>query len=233
MGIQFSIHNELISRADGDGYFFAKKGCMIADVGRFAYEKRLLDANDDKGLVGNLINHVARKVSGENLELMEVRGSGTVYMSDNGEHNILIDLEPNEPWNNICVESESLLAFTPECRYGVKFIGTGVISQKGLMITEIKYREAGAQVIIKSNGNPLILEAPCRVDPDTLVAWTGDAPSVSTCINWKTIIGHTSGESYMFEFHQPGQQVIIQPIERISGLNVSIDDKRYTPSRQH
>ncbi|MFQ9287838.1 MAG: hypothetical protein ACLR3X_06655 [Intestinibacter bartlettii] len=47
--------------------------------------------------------------------------------------------------------------------------------------------------------------------------------SKSSTLSWKTFIGQTSGESYHLQFNEPGQLVIIQPSERLSGLNVSID----------
>lgn len=77
-----------------------------------------------------------------------------------------------------------------------------------------------------------MLQAPCRVDPDAVVAWTGSSPKVKTDISWKTFLGQTSGESYMFEFTEPGQIVIIQPFERQSEIKLGIDDNRYQPGTQ-
>ncbi|MCY9674591.1 AIM24 family protein, partial [Bacillus pumilus] len=42
----------------------------------------------------------------------------------------------------------------------------------------------------------------------------------------------TSGESYLFEFQEQDQIVIIQPSERTSGLRVGLDDNRYKPQSQ-
>ncbi|MEH7809392.1 AIM24 family protein, partial [Bacillus safensis] len=98
--------------------------------------------------------------------------------------------------------------------------------------SKLSYQGHGAQVAIKTNGNPLILKAPCRVDPDAIVAWTGKAPKVKLDVNWKTFIGQTSGESYLFEFQEQDQIVIIQPSERTSGLRVGLDDNRYKPQSQ-
>ncbi len=46
-------------------------------------------------------------------------------------------------------------------------------------------------------------------------------------VNWKTFIGQTSGESYSFEWggHQR-VSVIIQPNERASGIDISMDGRR-------
>ena len=80
-----------------------------------------------------------------------------------------------------------------------------------------------AEVAITTEGNPLILETPCTVDPDAVVCWTGSDPTFKTDVSWKTLIGQTSGESYSLEFNSYGETVIVQPYERVSGLNIAID----------
>lgn len=234
-GFKLSIDRELYCKCEGAGNFFAKKGSWVGTEGvnsSFKFSKRLLGTNGGN-IVGQVVNHFARKVTGENLELMEVTGQGVCYLADNAQHVTVIDLEPNGAFNSLVVESEDLLAFTPSCHYGVTPVGIGVLSQKGLFMSKLSYSGAGAQVAVKTNGNPKVLTAPCRVDPDCVVAWTGPNPNVKVDLNWKTLIGQTSGESYMFEFNEPGQQVIIQPYERESGLKIGIDDKRYTPTTQN
>lgn len=231
MGFNLTTHAELSCKAEGNGKFFAKKGAMVADQGDLKYTKRLLGTNEGN-IVGQVLNHVARKVTGENLEIMEVQGQGICYLADQGAHVTIIGLEPNGAWQSVSVESEDLLAFTDTCHYGVTPVGVGVLSQKGFFTSKLSHNGAGAQVAIKTNGNPIILQSPCRVDPDAVVAWTGPAPHVKLGVNWKTLIGQTSGESYMFEFNQPGQIVIVQPFERESGLNLGMDDKRYQPETQ-
>ena len=219
---------ELFCIAQGNGNFFAKKGSMVAYQGQFKFSKRLLGTNDGN-IVGQVLNHIGRKVTGENLEIMEVSGSGKVYLADQASHVSIIPLQHGE---SICVESEDLLAFTKSCHYGVCCVPMGTLSQKGLFTSKLTGQGNDAQVAIKSNGNPLILETPCSVDPDALVAWTGPSPIFGVDVNLKTLIGQTSGESYRFDFRQPGYIVIVQPYERESGLKVAIDDNNYRPSSQ-
>lgn len=220
---------ELSCLASGAGEFYAKKGAMIAYQGNFKFEKVLIDPNGGN-LVGGLVRQVARRVTGENMELMKVTGQGDCYLADEAQHITVIDLDMGD---TLGVESENLLAFTDTCHYGVRPIGVGVISQKGLFTSSLKANQPGAQVAIKSDGNPVILQTPCVVDPDAVVCWTGPDPQFKVDVNWKTLIGQTSGESYMLNFTQPGYIVIIQPSERLSGLKISIDDKRYTPNSQN
>ena len=231
LGFYLDTVQELTLKAEGSGRFFAKKGAMIADQGQLKYSKRLLGTNQGS-IVKQVFNHISRKITGENLEMMEVTGHGVCYLADQSDHVTVINLEPNGIWQSVCVENEDLLAFTESCHYGVTPVGVGVLSQKGLFTSKLSFNGAGAQVAVKTAGNPLILESPCRVDPDAIVAWTGPAPKVKLDVNWKTIIGQTSGESYMFEFQEPGQIVIVQPFERQAGLRVGLDDQRYQAQTQ-
>lgn len=159
MGFHFNTIEELTLQAEGSGIFFAKKGAMIADQGSFQYRKRLLGTNKGN-MVSQVFNHISRKFTGENLEMMEVSGQGTCYLADASEHVTVINLEPSGPWQHVSVESEDLLAFTEECHYGVTPVGVGILSQKGLFTSKLSYQGHGAQVAIKTNGNPLILKAP-------------------------------------------------------------------------
>ena len=122
------------------------------------------------------------------------------------------------------MESEDLLAFNDACRYGLKPIGIGVISQKGIFTSELTGQYQGAQVAILTSGNPIVLETPCMCDPDAMVAFTGSDPQFKTDLSFKNLIGQASGESYMLNYTQPNGLVIIQPDERISGLDIGIDN---------
>ncbi len=115
------------------------------------------------------------------------------------------------------------MAFTTDCEYKVRFIGSGVASQKGLFTSALTGKSDNAQVVITSNGNPIVLETPCVVDPDAVICWTGPDPGFRADVNWKTFIGQSSGESYFMEFNNPGEVVIVQPSERYGGIDVGID----------
>lgn len=216
----FRVHQELSCVAEGDGHFFARVGSMVAQKGSFTAEKVLLDPNQNRSILNSMMNLAARKLTGENISIMKVSGNGTYYMANRAQHVSIIKLQPGQ---SIGVEGENLLAFTADCKYGVRFIGSGVISQKGLFTSNLTAMGSDAQVVITTNGNPIILETPCVVDPDAVICWTGPDPSFRTDISWKTFIGQSSGESYFMEFNSPGEVVIVQPAERPSGVNIAID----------
>jgi len=216
----FKNHQELTCIAEGDGHFFARVGAMVAYKGKFTSEKVLLDTNNTQSVLKSVMNLAARKLTGENIPIMKVSGSGSYYMASKAHHISIITLQQGQ---SIGVEGENLLAFDVGCKYGVRFMGSGVISQKGMFTSNLTALSNNAQVVITTNGNPIILETPCTVDPDAVVCWTGNDPQFKTDVNWKSFLGQTSGESYSLEFTSHGETVIIQPCERASGLRVGID----------
>lgn len=220
---KFETVNELYLRAtceNGQGKMFSKAGAYIAGQGQYKFEKVLLGPQSNP--VGALLGQIGRRITGENLPLMLTKPQGqsiTMY-ADEARHVTVIDLQPGM---SLKVESEDLLAFNEECKYGFTVLAQGVISQKGFFTSELTCQAHGAQAAILTNGNPLVLQTPCKVDPDAVVAWTGPNPGFKLDIGWKNLIGQASGESYYFDFNQPGYQVIVQPFERKSGLDLGID----------
>ena len=219
--------NELTCMAQGNNVMYCKKGAMIAYQGQFNFEKILIGPGGN--LASAILNNIARRFTGENMELMKVTGQGSCYFADYAKHVTVVGLNPGD---SIGVESENLLAFTESCDYGIKMIGVGIISQKGLFTSKITAKGPGAQVAIMADGNPLIIQSPCCVDPDAVVCWTGPDPTFKLDLNWKMILGQTSGESYMLEFKNPGQTVILQPSERKSGVKIGMDDNTYQAQSQ-
>ncbi|GAA3659402.1 AIM24 family protein [Asaccharospora irregularis] len=217
---KFDVSNELMCIAKGNGRFYAKKGAMVAFKGNFRFEKLILGPSNGGGIGKALLGYAQRALTGEQMPIMVVEGSGEVYLAQNAYHVDVISIDPGD---SISVESENLLAFSEQLEYKVKFIGSGVLSQKGLFITYLENRTNQVQdIAIITDGNPLVLEGPCCVDPDALVAWTGREPYPKVAeLSWKTFIGQTSGESYHLEFVESGQIVIIQPSERLSGLGTN------------
>lgn len=208
MSLKFEIQGELTCVITGNGRFISKKGAMVAYKGDYKFEKMLVGPNNNGSMLNGLLNQVVRKVTGENIPLMTVTGDGTIYLAEDAAHITIIDLDNDE----ICVESENLLAFEEQLSYEVRFVGVGMISQKGMITSVLK---GTGKVVIKSDGNPIVLESPCCVDPDAVVAWTGRRdPSIKLDTTWKTFIGQTSGESYQLDFNFGGETVIVQPSER-------------------
>lgn len=233
--LSFETVNELTLKVTctGSDVLFTKAGAFIAGdsagAKNYKFEKLLLGPQNSIGqaALGSLI----RRVTGENLPLMKVtmNGDSVTYYANVGQHVLIYKLEMGEM---ISVESENILAFTQDCKYDVRFIGCGVLSQKGLATSTLTGNGGNAYVAILSDGNPIVLSNvqsrnTISVDPDAVICWIGQGacdPQVKADISWKNFIGQASGESYAFEWSgsQP-VSVIVQPSERRGGISVGID----------
>lgn len=230
--------NELTLRVTGDAgdVIFTKAGAFISGEcygnKNFKFEKVLIDVTGNP-LTG-MMRQLSRRITGENLPLMKVmlHGQSVTYYANEAQHVVVIPLSQGETLN---VESENILAFTQDCKYSVRFLGCGVISQKGLATSTLTGMGPNAQVAVLVDGNPIVLSnmqngQTIEVDPDAVVCWTGNGlqgdPNFKLDLSWKNLLGSAgaSGESYMFEWGgNKRTTVIIQPNERQSGINIGMD----------
>ncbi|MDE5582773.1 MAG: AIM24 family protein [Ruminococcus sp.] len=234
--IKFETLNELclmITATGGGDYVFTKAGAFIGGEcyggKNYTFTKVMLGPEESAGRA--FLGQLARRFTGENLPLMKVEfnGESTTYYANRQQHVIVYHLEEGE---TISVESENILAFTRDCKYGVRFLGQGVISQKGLATSTLTGTGNEAYVAVLVDGNPLVLSntytgSTLEADPDAVVCWIGEDPSVKMDVSWRNFIGQSSGESYMFEWSSNSPAtVIIQPNERSSGVDISMDGRR-------
>lgn len=233
--ISFETVNELTLKVTcrGNDVLFTKAGAFIAGDSaggkNYRFEKVLLGPQGNLGQAA--LGSILRRVTGENLPLMKVNmnGDSVTYYANNSQHVLVYQLQYGEM---ISVESENILAFTQDCKYDVRFIGCGVLSQKGLATSVLTGNGSNACVAILTDGNPIVLSNvqsrnTISVDPDAVICWMGQGhcdPQVKTDLSWKNLIGQASGESYAFEWsgNQP-VSVIVQPSERRGGISVQMD----------
>ncbi len=232
--LRFETLNELTLKVtcSGNDVLFTKAGAFIAgesSVKNYKFEKVLLGPQNN--LAQAALGSLMRRVTGENLPLMKATMSGdsVTYYANYGQHVVVYHLEYGE---TISVESESILAFTQDCEYKIRFLGVGVLSQKGLATSTLTGKGKNAYVAVLSDGNPIVLSnvetrSVISVDPDAVICWIGQGdcdPAVKTDVNWKTMIGQASGESYTFEWHGGNPvTVIVQPSERKGGIQIRMD----------
>lgn len=231
--LSFETINELTLKVTctGSDVLFVKARAFIAGDNcgpkNYRFEKVLLGPQQSIGQA--LFGQLARRVTGENIPLMKVslNGDSVTYYANYGQHVVIYQLAQGE---TISVESENILAFTQDCDYSVRFIGVGVLSQKGLATSTLTARGRNAYVAVLSDGNPVVLSNVGKnntisADPDAVVCWIGHGhcnPKITADVSWKTFIGQASGESYQFEWNE-AVTVIIQPSERKGGIRVSMD----------
>lgn len=229
----FETVNELTLKihAQAGEQVFTKAGAFIAGESfggkNYQFEKVLLGPQGNP--VAAALGQLGRRFTGENLPLMKVKCQGecVTYYANLQQHVTVIPLQQGE---TLSVESENLLAFTDTCRYSVRFLAQGVISQKGLATSTLTGAGPNAFVAVLSDGNPIVLSnqrsgSSLTSDPDAIVCWTGSDPQFKLDLSWKNLIGQASGESYMFEWDRPAT-IVVQPNERTSGVDISMDGRR-------
>jgi len=225
--LTFETINELTLKVTctGSDILFTKAGAFIAGENQgeknYKFEKLLLGPQNS--FVQAALGSLVRRITNENLPLMKVmmHGNSVTYYANHGQHIVIYKLSAGEI---VSVESDNILAFTQDCKYDVRFIGCGILSQKGFATTTLIGNGNHAYVALLSDGNPIVLSniqnrSTISIDPDTVICWMsqngyGD-PQIKTDLNWKNLIGQASGESYAFEWsgNQP-VSILLQPCER-------------------
>jgi uncharacterized protein (AIM24 family) len=194
--LEVQINNEKVT---------AKAGAMVAYTGNVKFEKLILGG---EGLFGAF----KRTVTNEGVKNMSCVGSGTIWFADMAQEITVIPLRGQK----LFIESSALLVYDTSLRTDVAFAGLrGASSGQGLFTTTV---EGQGAVAIISDGPALALEVtpatPLCVDPDAFLGYTGNLTQEFVFdVNWKTMLGHTSGESYQLKFSGQGT-VYIQPSER-------------------
>ncbi|MCD9625338.1 AIM24 family protein [Rhabdothermincola salaria] len=180
----------------------ARIGSMVAYQG---------DASFGHAGSGGMSGYLKQKVTREGVPIMDVTGSGEVFLADQAAEIQIIYLENDSIWCN----GSSVLAFSGSIGYDIKAIGgTGAMAggRYNVVLTGTGY------VAITSDGPPVVLDvasAPTFVDPQAVVMWTnGVQMSLKSDVNLKTLIGKSSGETFQMAFSGEGW-VMVQPSEGV------------------
>lgn len=203
---EFSLKNPGLLRVDlNNNKVLARAGAMVAYDGKVKFSKAILGG---EGLFGAL----KRRITNEVTALMTCEGQGAVYFAHEALEVSIIKLEGEK----LFVESNSLLAYEPTLDTNVAFAGLhGAASGQGLFTTTLSGK---GHIAIISHGGTLQLQVtpnmPLFIDPDAFIAFQGNIEREFILdVNWKTMVGQTSGETYQIKFTGNGV-VYIQPSER-------------------
>jgi uncharacterized protein (AIM24 family) len=202
----FRLHGSRVLAVDLNGDSVrAKNGAMVAYDGEMTFKKMTGGGEGLRGLV-------TRRITGEAMAVMEVRGHGTCYFADRATEINLVRLTGEK----LYVEAGNLLATESGLRTGTTFTGLRGASQgNGLFTTTV---EGAGQAAIMSDGPAIVLRVcagqPLIVDPGAYVAHTGRLrQDLQTAVGWRTLMGEGSGESFRILFEGEGL-VYVQPSER-------------------
>ncbi|MFC5147966.1 AIM24 family protein [Streptomyces aureoversilis] len=183
----------------------AKNGSMVAYEGDMNFKKMTGGGDGLRGMV-------TRRLTGEQMEVMEVKGHGTCYFADRATEINLVSLRGEA----LHVEASNLLAADAGLRTGTTFTGLRGASQgNGLFTTTV---EGTGQAAIMSDGTAVVLRVtpstPLQVDPGAYIAHTGKLKQhFQSGVNFRTFIGEGSGEAFQIRFEGEGL-VYVQPSER-------------------
>ncbi|MEV7281207.1 AIM24 family protein [Streptomyces sp. NPDC093111] len=183
----------------------AKNGSMVAYDGQMAFKKM---SGGGEGLRGM----VTRRLTGEQMEVMEVRGQGTCWFADRASEINLVQLHGDK----LYVESSNLLCTDAGLRTGTTFTGLrGGATGNGLFTTTV---EGTGQAAIMSDGPAVVLRVtpqyPLNVDPGAYIAHQGNLQQhLQSGVTFRTLMGEGGGEAFQIRFEGDGL-VYVQPSER-------------------
>ncbi|MBT2390077.1 AIM24 family protein [Streptomyces sp. ISL-1] len=183
----------------------AKNGSMVAYDGQMAFKKMSGGGEGIRGMV-------TRRITGEQMTVMEVKGQGTCYFADRASEINLVNLHGDK----LYVEASNLLCTDAGLRTGTTFTGLrGGASGNGLFTTTV---EGTGQAAIMSDGAAVVLRVtpqyPLSVDPGAYIAHQGDLrQEFQSGVTFRTFIGEGSGEAFQIRFEGDGL-VYVQPSER-------------------
>ncbi|GGW47130.1 AIM24 family protein [Streptomyces xantholiticus] len=183
----------------------AKNGSMVAYDGQMAFKKMTGGGEGIRGMV-------TRRLTGEQMTMMEVKGQGTCYFADRASEISLVQLHGDK----LYVESSNLLCADGGLRTGTTFTGLrGGASGNGLFTTTV---EGTGQAAIMSDGTAVVLRVtpqyPLSVDPGAYIAHQGNLrQDLQSGVTFRTFLGEGGGEAFQIRFEGDGV-VYVQPSER-------------------
>jgi uncharacterized protein (AIM24 family) len=206
-GETFEIENNYLLNINLNGKAWSKKGAMVAYTGDVKFKR--------EGTFEHGLNKFVKKaVTGESSTLMKMKGQGKVYLADQGKEIVVLNLQ-NE---KIYVNGNDLLAFEDQIDWDIKMMSSGAGLTSGGGLFNIRLEGTG-MVAITTHFTPITLvvnpDEPVYTDPNATVAWSGGLnPSIKANVDFKTLIGKDSGETFQLKFQGQGF-VIVQPFEEL------------------
>ncbi|MEO3976540.1 AIM24 family protein [Streptomyces sp. CAU 1734] len=183
----------------------AKNGSMVAYDGQMAFKKLSGGGEGIRGMV-------TRRLTGEQMTMMEVTGRGTCWFADRASEISLISLFGDK----LHVEASNMLCAAGGLRTGTSFTGArGGATGHGLFTTTV---EGSGQVAIMSDGPAVALRVtpqyPLSVDPGAYVAHQGGLQQhFQSGVTFRSFLGEGGGEAFQIRFEGDGL-VYVQPSER-------------------
>ncbi|SNQ51017.1 conserved hypothetical protein [Frankia canadensis] len=210
----FSLQNgKMLRAALGRGMreFYARKGAMVAYQG---------GVNFDGHWEGWGSQFRSFFSGGEGLNLMQVSGSGTVFLANQAQDIHLLDLDG---YDGLTVDGKNVLAFNSDLNWDLVRVDSQV-GIAGVGSYQVELRGTG-RVAVCTSGAPLVMRVTHQnyyfADADAVVGWSSSLQvsmqaAVTSSSVWRPR-GNT-GESWQMQFSGDGY-VIVQPCELLPPYN--------------
>lgn len=195
----FLLQNRHTLKVELNGKMYSKQGAMAAYQGE-------VDFSYHGGGVGRMLK---KFVSGENLALMEISGSGEVFFSDFGAEIQIIHLD-NE---SITINTQNILAFESTLEWDINIVRPGM-QMLAAGFSNVTLTGTGT-LAISSFGTPFVLtvDTPTYVDTQAALAWSTSLDTdIKSSFKAGALIGRGSGEAFQMVFTGEGF-VVVQPSE--------------------
>jgi uncharacterized protein (AIM24 family) len=203
-GDGFQLENDKLLDLAVDGTVMAKAGSMVGYTGDVSFTGK---ASAEGGITGFL----KEKVTSEGTPVMQIEGSGHVYVADQGKKIQVLELDAGE---DLSVNGNDVLAFESSVDYEIGTVGSLSAAASG-GLTNV-FLSGPGHVAITTHGEPLVLSPPVKTDPNATVAWSGDlSPGLSSNRSIADSIGQSSGERYQMDFSATEGFVVVQPYEEL------------------
>lgn len=197
----FGLQNERMLKIALNGEIMARQGSAVAWQG-----------NVEFGFQGAGAKRMLKKVvTGEDLQLMKVSGTGDVFLADSAAEVHIMYLEND----SITLNGQNILAFDSSLTWDIRRV-KGVSGMLAQGLTNVQIEGTGA-LALTTIGTPVVLDAseqPTFCDPAAAVAWSSSlSPQIrKTDSMMKSMIGRGSGELFSMSMTGHGF-VVVQPSE--------------------
>jgi uncharacterized protein (AIM24 family) len=181
---------------DGPGEVLARQGAMVAYQGQmdFAYE--------GAGGVGRFLK---KALTGEGVPLMRVRGSGDLFLAQDGNELHVLDLDGDA----VTVNGPNVLAFDPTLSWDIRRVEGASVLSGGVF--NMVFTGTG-RLVVSAYGTPVVLntgEAPTYADLQSAIAWSASLQTrLVRTAGAGALIGRGSGEAFQLAFGGQGFLVV-------------------------
>ncbi|WP_456482152.1 AIM24 family protein [Methanopyrus sp.] len=195
------------------GPVYFKNDSIIAAKGELDFSATK-PVRSSGGIAGLLEKVLKAKLLGLKRYFVKVDGSGVLYAGDGGKVHVL-EVPEGE---HVTVNQDRLLFTTAPADVAAQLdasvLSTGLIDM-GF--------EGPCKVVVTAECDPITVEVdggPVYVDPECLIAWTGDVTFSAT---WKGnafdfLLGREHGEEFLLEVHGYGKVLVAPYDEKIRRL---------------